>query len=144
MFLELDGCSRRTCQLTPRGGNPGGFMERRFQYETRRQDILPRAIFLAQTHNPTDLDIGPAFGIVRMAREVTQMTKLTKPVTRESACMDRGIPLIVTLHPRHLEVRPKGTRQRYTIGYDACLWIAVKRELEERRREKQSRKGRRR
>lgn len=72
------------------------------------------------------------------------MTKLTKPVIRESACLDRGIPLIVTLFPRHLEVRPKGTRQRYTIGYDACLWIAVKRELEEKRREKaHSRKGRR-
>jgi hypothetical protein len=72
------------------------------------------------------------------------MTHLTKPVSRESASMDRGVPLIVTLHPRHLEVRPKGTRQRYTIGYEACLGIAVKRHLEEKRREKQqARKGRR-
>jgi hypothetical protein len=66
------------------------------------------------------------------------MTLLTKPVTRESACLDRGRPLIVTLHPRHLEVRPKGTRQR------ACLWLAVKREADERHQEKrQARKGRR-
>jgi hypothetical protein len=58
--------------------------------------------------------------------------------------MDRGKPLIVTLHPRHLEVRPKGTRQRYTISYDACLWLAVKRVIEEQRKEKrQARKGRR-
>jgi hypothetical protein len=64
------------------------------------------------------------------------MTILTKPVSRESACLDRGRPLIVTLFPRHLEVRPKGTRQRYTISYDACLWLAVKRDLEEQRREK--------
>jgi hypothetical protein len=72
------------------------------------------------------------------------MTCLTKPAIRESARIDRGVPLVVTLHPRHLEVRPKGTRQRSTIGYDACLWIAVKRDLEKMRREKQLvRKGRR-
>jgi len=64
------------------------------------------------------------------------MTLLTKPVTRASAACDRGKPLIVTPHPRHLEIRPKGTRTRYTIGYEAALWLAVKRQLEERRREK--------
>ena len=63
------------------------------------------------------------------------MTVLTKPVSRESACFDRGRPLVVTLHPRHLEIRPKGTRRRYTIAYDAALWYAVKRELELKRRE---------
>ncbi len=68
------------------------------------------------------------------------MTKLTKPVSRESACLERGVPLIVTLHPRFLEVRRKGTRQRYTISYDACLWLAVKRDLEEQRREKAEKK----
>lgn len=68
------------------------------------------------------------------------MTLITTPVTRESACVDHGKPLIVTLHPRHLEVRPKGTRQRYTISYDACLWLAVKRRFEEKQREKQARK----
>ena len=49
------------------------------------------------------------------------MTRLTKPVTRESAALDRGRPLIVTLHPRHLELRPKGTRKRWTISYEGCL-----------------------
>jgi len=64
------------------------------------------------------------------------MTRLEKPVTRESAAFDRGRPLVVTLHARHLEVRPKGTRHGYTISYDACLWLAVKREADEKRREK--------
>lgn len=70
------------------------------------------------------------------------MTLLTKPVSRESAATDRGKPLIVTLFPRWLEIRPKGTRQRYTIGYEAALWLAVKRQVEEQRREKiRARKG---
>jgi hypothetical protein len=47
------------------------------------------------------------------------MTRLTKPVTRESATIERGRALIVTLHPRHLEMRPKGTRKSYSISYDA-------------------------
>ena len=70
------------------------------------------------------------------------MTRITKPVSRESDALDRGRPLIVTLHPRHLEVRPKGTRQRYTISYDACLWLAVKRILEEQRRERKQQRRR--
>ena len=73
------------------------------------------------------------------------MTRLTKPVIRESVCMDRGVPLIVTLHSRYLEVRPKGMTQHYILGYDSCLWIAIKRDVEKMRREKeqQTRKGRR-
>ena len=63
------------------------------------------------------------------------MTALGKPVTRESAVLDRGRPLVVTLHPRFLEIRPKGLRRSYSISYDACLWVAVKRELADRRRE---------
>jgi hypothetical protein len=73
------------------------------------------------------------------------MTRLGKPVTRESASTDRGRPLIVTLHPRHLEVRPKGTRQRYCISYEGALWMAVREKVEEERRAKrQARKEKRR
>lgn len=68
------------------------------------------------------------------------MTRLTKPVTRESALTDRGRPLIVTLHPRHLEIRLKGTRRPYVIGYDVAMWFAIKRDLEIHRRERR-RKG---
>lgn len=71
------------------------------------------------------------------------MTRLTKPVTRESALTDRGRPLIVTLHPRHLEIRIKRTRRSYTIAYDAAMWHAIKRDLEIERRERASRRGRR-
>lgn len=54
------------------------------------------------------------------------MTILKKPVSRESAIIDRGRALIVTLHPRFLEVRRKGTRESYTVSYDACLALAAK------------------
>ena len=64
------------------------------------------------------------------------MTKLTKPVTRETAILDRGVPLIATLYPRHLEIRLKGTRQKWIISYDACMWLAIHREVEEKKREK--------
>ena len=64
------------------------------------------------------------------------MTLLTKPVTRQSACLDRGVPLIVTLTPRYLELRVKGSRKKYTIAYDACLWLAMKLEAEGRMRGK--------
>jgi hypothetical protein len=44
--------------------------------------------------------------------------------------------MIVTLHATWLEIHAKGTRQRYTIGLEECFWLAVKRELEDKRREK--------
>lgn len=69
------------------------------------------------------------------------MTRITKPVTRESESLDRRRLLIVTLHPTYLEIRPKGTRQRHTISYEACLWAAIKREIEDRKREKTARKS---
>ena len=62
------------------------------------------------------------------------MTRITKPVARESATIERGRPLIVTLHPRHLEIRAKGLRQSFTVDYSACLWLAVKRDFEAQRR----------
>jgi hypothetical protein len=59
------------------------------------------------------------------------MRILTKPVRRETPVLDRGRPLIVTLHPRYLEVRRKGTRETYTIPYDVCLSVAAKYNLRE-------------
>lgn len=64
------------------------------------------------------------------------MTQLNKPVTRETLSRDRGRPLIITLYPTYLELRAKGTRRRYTLTYEACLWQSIKRELENLRREK--------
>lgn len=72
------------------------------------------------------------------------MTQVLKPVTRETLSRDRGRNLIVTLHPTYLEVRPKGTRRRYTLTYEACMWQAIRREVDEMRREKaKARKARR-
>ena len=59
------------------------------------------------------------------------MRILTKPVTRETPVLDRGRPLIVTLHPRYLEVRRKGTRESYNLPYDAVLSVAAKYNLRE-------------
>lgn len=38
------------------------------------------------------------------------MTKLLKPVVRETEIFDRGERLVVELHPRHIEIRRKGDR----------------------------------
>ena len=73
------------------------------------------------------------------------MTRIIKPVVRESAAFDRGRSLIVALHPTHLELRPKGTRHSYTVSYEGILWLEVRRQVEEERRERKARKkGRRR
>jgi len=66
------------------------------------------------------------------------MTRIngTRTITRETDCTDRGVPLVVTLKSRYIEVRMKAGRKVYTMPYDAILWLAVKREVEERRREK--------
>lgn len=66
------------------------------------------------------------------------MTRIngTRTVVRETDCCDRGTPLVVALKARYIEVRVKGGRKVYTMPYDAILWLAVKREVEEKRREK--------
>jgi hypothetical protein len=62
--------------------------------------------------------------------------KAESPVTRETSFIDRGRALIVTLHPRHFDMRFRGTRTRWTVSYDACLWLAVKRVAAARKQEK--------
>lgn len=70
------------------------------------------------------------------------MTRIaeSRPVTRETEASDRGRKLIVTLHARYIELRPKGTRQRYTMPYDAILWLAIKRKADEEWAEKKRRR----
>jgi hypothetical protein len=62
--------------------------------------------------------------------------KSDSPLTRETGFMDRGRALLVTLHPRHMEMRFKGTRRRWSLSYDAALWVAVKRAAAVARQEK--------
>lgn len=69
------------------------------------------------------------------------MTKIERPLLRETAAVDRGRPLLIELHPGFLVLRPKGTRQRWSISYQAVFWMAVKTEVEERRAERQRQKA---
>ena len=49
------------------------------------------------------------------------MTKLGKPVTRETAVMERGDPLVVELHPKYLVLRLKGKRtSAVNVPYDSA------------------------
>ena len=58
------------------------------------------------------------------------MTRLDKVVRRETAVGvrdgGRSRPLLVELHPRHIELRRKGTRRRLAVSYDAIYDLAVK------------------
>jgi hypothetical protein len=55
------------------------------------------------------------------------MTKLTdRPLVRETAVTNRGVPLIVELHPKYLELRVKGQRSGVTVDYESILDLARK------------------
>ena len=61
---------------------------------------------------------------------MTQIT--TRPVVRETATQYRGKPLVVSIHPRMLAIRPKGTREWFAVDYEALFDLA--RKLDARRR----------
>lgn len=69
------------------------------------------------------------------------MTKLDSnhPLIRETALSERGRPILVELHPGFLILRLKGKRDRYSVPYDAVLWLAIKGEAERRKAEKNRR-----
>ena len=75
------------------------------------------------------------------------MTSL-KPSTalvRETATCYRGRPLLVLLHAGYMTVRPKGTRQAYSVDYRAVYELAGKLAARERQALKQAdRKGKKR
>lgn len=54
------------------------------------------------------------------------MTKLTKPVVRETAATERGDVLVAELHPRYLRLRLKGKRESFMVDYLAILDLARK------------------
>ena len=62
------------------------------------------------------------------------MIELTKPIVREVPSVQiKGRPLLIALiPPDKIELRPKGTRQAYTVPIDACFWLAAKAEAERR------------
>lgn len=67
------------------------------------------------------------------------MTELkgTRKITRKVDTSDpHGRQLVITLHARHLELRPFGTRENYTLDYHALLQIAATRQAEKMRIER--------
>jgi len=61
------------------------------------------------------------------------MTKIVKPVTRETDCYERADALIVTLHPKRLSIRLKGHREAVHIDYLSVLDLARKRGWQQQR-----------
>lgn len=62
--------------------------------------------------------------------------KITRVVTRETDCLERGVPIVIEIHPRELVLRLKGQRQRYAFSYSGIFWAAAKAEAEHLRTER--------
>ncbi len=58
------------------------------------------------------------------------MQKITRCLVRETAVSDRGRPLLIELHPAYVVFRLKGTRQRYSIDWEALYRLAQRREAD--------------
>ena len=58
------------------------------------------------------------------------MQKITRRLVRETAVSDHGRPLLMELHPGYVIFRLKGTRQRYSIDWEALYRFAQRREAE--------------
>lgn len=56
------------------------------------------------------------------------MQRITRCLVRETAVSDRGRPLMIELHPGYVVFRLKGTRQRYSIDWEALYRFAQSRE----------------
>lgn len=77
------------------------------------------------------------------------MTKLTKPVRRETEALSRGRNIIIQLEPPYVvRVKEKGRRKWFSTTVQAVHDMAAKQEAEhirkERRLERQKKKGERR
>jgi len=53
-----------------------------------------------------------------------RITKIGSPVVRETAIFERTNALIVTLYPRHIEIRLKGQRDSVSVDYGEVLELA--------------------
>jgi len=54
------------------------------------------------------------------------MTLVGKPVIRETGALYRRRPLVVTIQPRHLELREKGRRDTLSLDYLTIYEMAMK------------------
>lgn len=57
-----------------------------------------------------------------------RITKIGSPVVRETAIFERTNALIVTLHPRYIEIRLKGQRDSVSVDYTEVLELARRRD----------------
>ena len=66
------------------------------------------------------------------------MTRLLKPVTRETVQLHRGRPMVVSLQPAgYVEIRPKGKRAEvYRLAFEAIMFEAGRRAAEHQRVER--------
>jgi hypothetical protein len=66
------------------------------------------------------------------------MTKLDKPVTRETRQLHRGRPLVVALEPAgYVEIRPKGARNEvYRLSFEQIMLEAARRRADYERAER--------
>jgi hypothetical protein len=54
------------------------------------------------------------------------MTKITKPLVRETDVTERSEAIVVELHPKYLLLRLKGRRGGVTVDYATVLDLARK------------------
>lgn len=66
------------------------------------------------------------------------MSRITRPVRRETNARERGRNVVIELHPEYAVVRLKGQRTRYCISYEGIYWAAAKAEAERQKREKRA------
>lgn len=66
------------------------------------------------------------------------MTKLLKPVVRESTQLHRGRTLVVTLQPGgYVEIRPKAKRSEvYRLSFDQIIFESARRTADRERAER--------
>jgi hypothetical protein len=58
-----------------------------------------------------------------------QKLNLERKFTRETAAFERGRAIVLTLHAKFMTLRLKGTRESYTLPYDAAFSLAAKQSL---------------
>ena len=58
------------------------------------------------------------------------MKTISRPITRETAILDRSRPIVITIYPRFMKLHLKGTRESYTLGFDAAFSLAAKQSMD--------------
>lgn len=57
------------------------------------------------------------------------MRTIERKLIRETAVVDKGRAIIVTLHPKYMTLRRKSTRESYNLSYDAAFFVAAKQSI---------------